>query len=58
VTSDIKLFSMCILNLTYQIGFTVRAKAANQVARTNKAFTEGVHYWEIICPISLSTLRK
>lgn len=38
-------------------GFTVRAKSANQVARVNKSFFEGVHYWEIICPISLSTLQ-
>jgi len=28
------------------------------VVRANKGFFEGVHYWEIICPISLSTLRK
>jgi len=38
-------------------GFTARAQAANQVVRSNKGFYEGVHYWEIICPISLSTLQ-
>jgi hypothetical protein len=42
----------------YSLGFTVRAKAPSQMARTNKAFSEGVHYWEIIRPISLSTLCK
>jgi len=45
-------------NLPVSLGFTARAKASNQVARVNKAFLEGIHYWEIICPISLSTLRK
>ena len=22
------------------------------------AFTEGVHYWEVICPITCNTIRK
>ena len=46
------------LNLSNTLGLTVRAKFANQIARTNKSFYEGVHYWEIICPISLSTICK
>jgi hypothetical protein len=40
------------------LGFTIRARAPNQVARASKGFVEGVHYWEVICPISLSTLCK
>eukprot|EP00347_Sterkiella_histriomuscorum_P017580 403348792 len=38
-------------------GFTAVAKLQSQTARANKAFSEGVHYWEIICPISCQTLQ-
>jgi hypothetical protein len=39
-------------------GLTAQATAANQHVLGNIAFSEGVHYWEFICPIAISSIGK
>jgi hypothetical protein len=49
-----------LLGLTAKSNATKDASGQNKdsFAVANMAFTEGVHYWEIICPISINNIRK
>lgn len=37
-------------------GLTARSTGASQQAVANLAYSEGVHYWEIICPVQCTSL--
>ena len=40
------------------IGLTAKAKEAPAIAKANMMFDEGVHYWEVHCPIYCHNMRK
>ena len=39
-------------------GFTARATQGASTARANMVLYEGVHYWEVTCPIRCTSIRK
>jgi hypothetical protein len=38
-------------------GFTARATQGTATARANMVFHEGVHYWEVTCPIRCTSIQ-
>jgi len=49
-----------LLGLTAKSNATKDATGQNKdsFAVANMAFIEGIHYWEIICPISINNICK
>lgn len=37
-------------------GFTARAKQGSSTARANTVLYEGIHYWEVTCPIRCTSI--
>lgn len=54
--SLIKYLSLTLLIIS--LGLTVKSTDKSQKAICNMALTEGIYYWEIICPKNLSGMRK